>query len=174
MVYFKKINKKNICFIGLMGSGKTIIGKELSKILNIDFFDSDAEIEKNVGENINTIFKTKGEDYFRKKEEEICIDLLNLNNCVISLGGGSITNFNIRKLIKKNSYSVYLKVELKILLSRLHKSSRRPLLLNKDKKEVIEKLYNERKLYYNEANLIIENDFDKKNILQKLQLEIDF
>ena len=174
MLNFKKINKKNICFIGLMGSGKSVIGKELSKLLKYDFFDSDLEIEKTVGEDISDIFLNKGEDFFRAIEEKTCTRLLNTSDCIISLGGGSITNPKIRDLIEKNSYSIYLKVKLEILLKRLNKSNKRPLLVNQNKKKVLEKLYKERKVYYNKADLTIENFFDKKSLMKKLKMEIDF
>ena len=174
MLNFKKINKKNICFIGLMGSGKSTIAKELSKLLKYDFFDSDLEIEKTVGEDISDIFLNKGEDFFRAIEEKTCTRLLNTSDCIISLGGGSITNSKIRDLIEKNSYSIYLKVKLEILLKRLNKSNKRPLLVNQNKKKVLEKLYKERKVYYNKADLTIENFFDKKSLMKKLKMEIDF
>ena len=174
MLNFKKINKKNICFIGLMGSGKSTIAKELSKLLKYDFFDSDLEIEKTVGEDISDIFLNKGEDFFRAIEEKTCTRLLNTSDCIISLGGGSITNPKIRDLIEKNSYSIYLKVKLEILLKRLNKSNKRPLLVNQNKKKVLEKLYKERKVYYNKADLTIENFFDKKSLMKKLKMEIDF
>tara|TARA_Y100000996_G_C22363897_1_gene578056 strand:- start:210 stop:734 length:525 start_codon:yes stop_codon:yes gene_type:complete len=174
MLNFKKINKKNICFIGLMGSGKSTIAKELSNLLKYDFFDSDLEIEKTVGEDISDIFLNKGEDFFRAIEEKTCTRLLNTSDCIISLGGGSITNSKIRDLIEKNSYSIYLKVKLEILLKRLNKSNKRPLLVNQNKKKVLEKLYKERKVYYNKADLTIENFFDKKSLMKKLKMEIDF
>ena len=157
-----------------MGSGKSTIAKELSKLLKYDFFDSDLEIEKTVGEDISDIFLNKGEDFFRAIEEKTCTRLLNTSDCIISLGGGSITNSKIRDLIEKNSYSIYLKVKLEILLKRLNKSKRRPLLVNQNKKKVLEKLYKERKVYYNKADLTIENFFDKKSLMKKLKMEIDF
>ena len=95
-----KIKKKNICIMGLMGSGKSIIGKDLSKYLNLKFYDTDKEIELKTKKSINEIFEEEGESYFRDIEEKICIELLTNNNCVISLGGGSIINKKIRKAIK--------------------------------------------------------------------------
>ena len=80
MLDFKNIGKRNICLIGLMGSGKTIIGKELSKVYKIKHFDSDNEIEKNEGKNINSIFKIRGEEYFRKIEEKTSLELLEKSN----------------------------------------------------------------------------------------------
>jgi Shikimate kinase len=98
MLKFKKNTVKNICFVGFMGSGKSILGRDLSKLYNIEFFDSDLEIENKIGKSINQIFADSGENYFRKIEEKVCIDLLKDENCIISLGGGSIINSKIRKI----------------------------------------------------------------------------
>ena len=119
MFDLSKLKKKNICIIGLMGSGKSIIGKDLSKFLKLKFYDTDKEIELETNKSIITIFKEEGESYFRSIEEKICVNLLNKNNCVISLGGGSIINSNIRNKITQNSFSIYLQVELNNLLNRL-------------------------------------------------------
>ena len=112
MYYLNKIKKKNICIMGLMGSGKSIIGKDLSRYLNLRFYDTDKEIELVTKKSIISIFREEGESYFRDIEEKVCTELLSHNNCVISLGGGSIINRAIRKAIKQNSYSIYLKVEI--------------------------------------------------------------
>ena len=133
-----KIKKKNICIMGLMGSGKSIIGKDLSKYLNLEFYDTDKEIELKMKKSISSIFEEDGEDYFRDIEEKICLELLTNNNCIISLGGGSIINKKIRKVIKKNSYSIYLQVQLNNLVNRLKSSKKRPLLnQNVNKIEII-------------------------------------
>ena len=97
MLDLSVINKKNICIMGLMGSGKSIIGKDLSKNLNLKFYDTDKEIELKTNKKISTIFKEEGESYFRDIEEKVCIEILTIDNCVISLGGGSIINKEIRK-----------------------------------------------------------------------------
>ena len=169
-----EIKKKNICIMGLMGSGKSIIGKDLSKFLKFKFYDTDKEIELITKKSINTIFEEKGELYFRDIEEEICINLLANNNCVISLGGGSIINKKIRNEIKQNSYSIYLKVKLNNLLNRLKTSNKRPLL-NKslDRKKTLENIYNERKKFYEKADFIINNDKDKIQVLEKIKFELN-
>ena len=169
-----KIKKKNICIIGLMGSGKTIIGKNLSKNLKLKFFDTDKEIELKTRKTISAIFEEEGESYFRDIEERICIDLLTQNNCVISLGGGSIINKKIRKEIKQNSYSIYLKVNLRNLISRLKFSKKRPLLnQNQNKTEILKKLYNERQKFYERADFIINNDNDKFQVLKNIMTELN-
>ena len=131
MLDLSVINKKNICIMGLMGSGKSIIGKDLSKNLNLKFYDTDKEIELRTNKKINEIFKEEGESYFRDIEEKVCIEILTIDNCVVSLGGGSIISKKIRKTIKKNSYSIYLRVTLNNLLNRLKFSRKRPLLNKK-------------------------------------------
>ncbi len=173
MHYFEKKGMKNICLIGLMGSGKTVIGRDLSRILKSNFVDTDQEIEKYVGKNINSIFTEHGEKYFRKIEEDICLKVLKYSNCVISLGGGSIINKEVRNMIENNSYSVYLKVETEVLLKRLKNSKKRPLLNDKNKKSVIESIFEKRKNFYNKANLIIENNFEKKDIINKIVSNIN-
>ena len=173
MLDFKKLSRKNICFIGLMGSGKSVIGKELASFYKLSFFDSDDEIEKSTGKKINQIFKNHGELYFRKIEEKVCEKLLTLENVVIALGGGSILSKKTRNLIKLNSYSIYVEVDINILENRLKYSKKRPLLHNVNKKNKLNDLLSERLIYYNMANLKIKNNFDKKNILNDIKLELN-
>ena len=174
MHHLIKNNKKNICIMGLMGSGKSIIGKDLSKHLNLKFYDTDKEIELKSKKSIVEIFEEKGETYFREIEEKICLEILTLDNCVISLGGGSIINKKIRKIIEQNSYSIYLKVKLKNLLNRLKSSNKRPLLKNNiSRRETLENLYNTRRIFYEKADLIINNDNDKFQVLKTIKSELN-
>ena len=168
-----RIKKKNICVMGLMGSGKSIIGKDLSKCLNLNFYDTDKEIELRTKKSITTIFEEKGESYFRDIEVKVCTELLNLDNCVISLCGGSIINNEIRRVIKKNSYSIYLQVKLDNLLQRLTSSKKRPLLnKNPNKRDILENLYNNRRKFYEKADFIVNNDNDKFKVLEKIMSEL--
>ena len=173
MMTLNEIKKRNICIMGLMGSGKSSIGKELSTYLNFKFYDTDKEIELMTKKSISAIFEEKGEAYFREIEEKICIDLLDRNNCVISLGGGSIINKKVRKSITQNSYSIYLHVELSNLVDRLKFSKKRPLLNKKpNKREILLNLYSNRRKFYEKADFIVDNNSDKfqtlKNIKSKL------
>lgn len=172
MLNFKKLRKKNIVLIGLMGSGKSAVGREIAKSLNFDFYDSDAEIEKRIGKSIKQIFQTKGEEFFRLSEEEICLELLENKNCVIALGGGSIINKRIRSLINLNSFSIYLKVDIEVLLNRLRNSNKRPLLSLGNKKIILEDIYNQRKNYYKKANLIIVNNISKESVVKNIIKEL--
>ena len=173
MIDFKKIGKQNLSLIGLMGSGKSIIGKEISKIFDLNHFDSDIEIEKFSGKKISVIFSKFGEDYFRDIEEKICLDLLEKKNCIISLGGGSILSSKVRNMLLKKSYTIYLKVDINILSKRLTSSKKRPLLKKVDICKKLEELYEKRKGYYNRADLIIENELNKNDILSKIMNKIN-
>ena len=174
MFDLNKFKKKNICITGLMGSGKSMIGKELSNYLNLKFFDTDKEIELKTKKSINKIFEEEGESYFRDIEEKICVELLNHNNCVISLGGGSISNEKIRKVISKNSISIYLQVNLKNLYNRLKSSKKRPLLNNNlNKMETLEKLYNDRKVFYEKSDFIVNNNSDRLQVLEIIKTQLN-
>ena len=174
MFDLNEINRKNICIIGLMGSGKSIIGRDLSKYLNLKFYDSDKEIELKTKKTINLIFKEDGESYFRNIEEKICLELLNRNNCVISLGGGSIINKKVRDSIDEHSYSIYLQVKLGNLENRLKSSKKRPLLnKNSNNKETLKKLYNQRRKFYEKADFIVNNDNDKSQVLEKIKFKLN-
>ncbi len=169
-----EIKKKNVCIMGLMGSGKSIIGKDLSKYSKLKFYDTDKEIELITKKNINEIFENEGESYFRKIEEKICLELLTKNDCIISLGGGSIINKKIRKAINLNSYSIYLKVKIDNLENRLKSSKKRPLLnINSNNKETLVNLYNERRKFYEKADFIVNNDNDKFQVLEKIKLKLN-
>ena len=174
MFNLNEIKKKNVCIMGLMGSGKSIIGKDLSKYSNLKFYDSDKEIELRTKKSITEIFKNDGEAYFRKIEEKICLQLLNENNCIISLGGGSIINKKIRQAVDQYSYSIYLEVKLNNLVDRLKLSKKRPLInKNSSKKEILQNLYNERRKFYEKADFIVNNDNDKLQVLEKIKFKLN-
>ena len=174
MLDLSVINKKNICIMGLMGSGKSIIGKDLSKNLNLKFYDTDKEIELMTNKKISAIFKEEGESYFRDIEEKVCIEILTIDNCVVSLGGGSIISKKIRKIIKKNSYSIYLQVKLNNLQNRLKFSRKRPLLnKNLNNTEILKTILKDRQKYYEKADLIINNDGDKSQSLNQIKSQLN-
>ena len=167
MLNFEKLGKKNISFVGLMGSGKSIVAKKIARLAKLKLYDTDKLIEKEAGQSIEDIFRERGENHFRKLEEKIVINVLNQDNCVISLGGGSILSKNVRKIIEKNSFSIYLKVDINILSDRL-KNSRRPLLVNTNKKEKLIELFNQRKKYYSHSSLIIENNKNANQVVEEI------
>ena len=165
-------NKLNITLSGMMGSGKSAIGKILANKLDYNFIDIDKMIEIETKKTINKIFEEDGEVYFRDLEEKITINILDNKETIVSLGGGAIINKNIRNSIKKNSYNIYLKVDIDILSKRLQNSKTRPLIYKKNLKEELINLINKREKFYQEADLIIENEKNiietTKNIIKKL------
>ena len=168
----EKLGKKNICLIGLMGAGKSIIGKLLAKELRMRHYDSDKLIEIKLNKSINQIFSDHDESYFRNIEEDIVLSLLDKKNCVISLGGGSILSNLTRKALFINSFSVYLKVDIEILYKRLIKSKKRPLINNRNIKEKLIHLTKVRNKYYRKANLIVSNLKNTKEILITIKAKL--
>ena len=125
--------KKKIVLIGMMGSGKSTIGKILSKMLKFNFIDTDILIEKKCGLKITKIFDKYGEEYFRRKEEKIVSKILYYKSpFVISLGGGVFLNKNLQKQILKKTISIWLKPSFKTIYDRCKKSNHRPLIGNKN------------------------------------------
>ena len=160
---------KNLTLTGMMGVGKTTIGKLLAKKLNYKFVDVDKLIEDREGLSISFIFKNKSESYFRKIENDITLSELKKCNSVISLGGGAFLNNSIRKSAKKLSASFWLDVPIDKLIKRLRKSSKRPLLLKKNRSEEVKEIYFIRKKIYNEADYRIKcNSLNSKEIVNKI------
>ena len=120
----EKISKKNICLVGLMGSGKTHVGKILSKELGLRFIDTDILIEKKMNMTINAIFKEYGEKYFRNIEEITSLKLLKLNKKVIALGGGGYINSAIRKCAQKKCVTFWLDWRNDTLVNRIKYSKK--------------------------------------------------
>ena len=168
-----KNNKLNITFCGMMGSGKSIIGNKFAQIINFNFIDTDDLIEKKTNKTINQIFEQYGENYFRNLEEKFITKILDKKNYVFSLGGGVMNNPKLRKIIKKNSYNIYLKVSNNILAKRINYSKKRPLIKNTNINKKIDELIKKREIYYNKADLILKNDEDIKSILNQLKTKLN-
>ena len=164
-------SKENLVFLGMMGSGKSSIGSLVAKKLKINFIDIDKEIEKELGASIKKIFKTKGENYFRKYEEKITLKKLKLNSVVISLGGGAFANKNIRKEVLKDNLSFWLNWNENILLNRIKNSKKRPLAFNATDDELID-LIQKRSYIYSKALYEIKCDNLSKNEIVKKILKI--
>ena len=138
-----------IILVGMMGAGKTTIGKLLSNKLNYNFFDLDKIIEEKSGVKINTIFEIEGESGFRERELQVLNDSILKDKVIISTGGGIVTNEKSRtQLIKNNALIIYLKANLQTLCNRLKNDNSRPMLNVDNKEQVIEKILQEREPYY--------------------------
>ena len=161
-------SKGNIVFLGMMGSGKTAIGRLVSKKLKIDFFDIDEHIEKYLRMKISKIFTLKGEKFFRQFEEKITINILKKKNIVIALGGGAFLNKNIRQEILTNHTSFWLNLRSKIIIDRIKNSSKRPLASKVSRDELIN-LIKKRSHFYSKALYKIDcNDLTKNEIVNKI------
>mgnify|MGYP001227348360 CR=1 FL=1 len=149
--------KKNLVLLGMMGVGKSTIGRYVAKKLKIKFFDIDKIIEKENKMRIKEIFETAGETYFRKKEESVTLKYLDVKESVISLGGGAFVNEKIRAKVLSDCFSVWINLNFETLYKRLKKNKKRPLINNKDSNN-IRKILLERKKIYSEADQKINCD----------------
>ena len=159
---------KNLVLVGMMGSGKSLIGKILSRKLNFDFIDTDSQIEEKEKKAIPEIFKINGEKYFRDVEELISLKSLKLNNKVIALGGGGYINPAIRKCALQNCISFWLNWKNETLINRIKNSKKRPLAMRLNNLE-LNKLIGKRSTTYNLSDYKINCDkLSKKEIVQKI------
>ena len=149
------ITTDNIFFVGLMGAGKTTIGKLLAKHLGRTFYDTDHEIEKRTGVKISTIFELEGETGFRKRETAIIQELSQLNSIVMATGGGAILAQENRQLLRTNGMVIYLRANVNELWHRMRNDKHRPLLQNVDIRAKLECLYAERNPLYTETAALI-------------------
>uniref|UniRef100_UPI00366AFE86 shikimate kinase n=1 Tax=Brachybacterium conglomeratum TaxID=47846 RepID=UPI00366AFE86 len=115
------LDKRALVLVGLMGAGKSVIGKRVATMLRLPFYDSDQEIEKAAQMTITEIFEIYGESEFRALEQRVILNLMKKNPLVLATGGGAYINENIRKAIQKNGISIWLKVDLDILMQRVSK-----------------------------------------------------
>jgi shikimate kinase len=164
---------KNIILVGLMGSGKTTIGKQLSKSLERKFLDTDHAIEEKTGVDVSTIFELEGEKGFRSREQNFLRELKRSQKLVIATGGGIVLNIDNRALLKKIGCVIYLRSNIKDLVLRLKDDKTRPLIQNVDLSQKINDLFNERDpLYLAVADYIIETKNKKINDIKREILEL--
>ena len=151
---------KPIFLIGLMGAGKSRIGRDLAAKLGLPFVDTDDEIVKAAGCSISDIFELYGEKAFRDVEERVISRLLNSKVQIIATGGGSFINANIRKAISEYGVSIWLKADLNVLLERTSRRGSRPLLENGDPATILKGLMDERYPVYSEAVIVVDTQND--------------
>ena len=149
--------KKTVALVGMMGSGKSAIGKVVSSILDVPFIDADVEIEKAAKLSIPEIFERHGERFFRDKEDQVIKRLLEQRPCILATGGGAFVNEKIRKSIKQHSVSVWLNADLETLWKRVKHKKTRPLLRTNNPKETLSNIYKDRLETYSLADVIIES-----------------
>lgn len=156
----------NIVLCGFMGSGKTVVGRELAKIMGAKFVDTDELIEKEQGIAIKAIFATHGEDYFRDLEYEMCKKIAQMKGAVVSTGGGAMTFARNVEAIKQGSKVVFLDASFDVICDRIGNSTTRPLFQDREKAK---RLYDERKdKYLAAADYVVNGDMGAR----KTALEI--
>jgi len=158
------VEKNNIFLIGPMGAGKSTIGRQLAQCLNMEFFDSDQEIERRTGANISWVFDLEGENGFRNREEKVINELTERCGIVLATGGGSIKSHETRNRLSSRGIVVYLETTIEKQLARTKHDKNRPLLQVKEPpKQILEILAHERNPLYEEiADIKIKTD--KQNI----------
>tara|TARA_Y100001970_G_scaffold144450_1_gene177400 strand:- start:3315 stop:3824 length:510 start_codon:yes stop_codon:yes gene_type:complete len=162
--------RKNLVLTGMMGVGKSTIGKSLSIKLKMNLFDVDKIIENKENMAINEIFKLKGEEYFRKIEKQISLVELKRENSVIALGGGAFIDSQIRGEVLKKCTSFWLDLSVDNLTKRLLTSYERPLLKKNNLKEELNNLLDKRREKYSLANFRIDcNNVKKVEIVDKIR-----
>ena len=167
------MEEKNIIFVGLMGSGKTTIGKQVSKALGMEFFDTDHAVEVKTGVNIATIFELEGEEGFRLREHNLLKDLMDNQKKVIATGGGIVLNGENRKLLRQLGAFVYLRSNIKDLILRLKNDKTRPLIQNVNLDEKFNELFKARdSLYIEVADYIIDTKNKKVSDIKNEVLEL--
>lgn len=148
---------KTILLVGLMGAGKSAIGRRLAKALGRPFVDADREIEAAAGCSIEDIFALHGETAFRDCERRVMARLLNGPPCVLAAGGGAFLDPETRALARRTAVSVWLRADIEMLLKRVSRRDNRPLLKEGDKRATLERLMSEREPAYAEADIIVDS-----------------
>ncbi len=147
-----------IVLVGLMGAGKTTVGRRLAASLRLPFVDADEEIEKAAGLKIAEIFAMHGEEEFRRGERRVIARLLHGPPQVLATGGGAFMNDETRALVLAHATSVWLRADLDVLMRRVEKRDNRPLLKQGDPRATMERLMAERYPIYGEADLVVDSN----------------
>ena len=160
-----------IFIVGPMASGKSTLGKRLAQKLNLDFIDTDKEIEKKAGAEISWIFEVEGEEGFRERESSSLKESIEMENVVISTGGGIIIKKLNRSLMTKKGKVVYLNIPLSLQIKRTSKDKKRPLLTTGDKEETLRSLMKIRSPLYEEVadiTIDLQKQKNRKQIINEI------
>ena len=166
---------ENLFLVGPMGAGKTTIGRQLAKMLNRSFYDSDREIERRTGASIALIFELEDEVGFRKREQEMIDELTLKTNIVLATGGGAVISEQNRRHLHERGHVIYLRADAEQLFKRTSRDKSRPLLQTENPQQTIRELLLRREPFYREvAHTIIEtNDEPIRNIVQKISATLN-
>jgi shikimate kinase len=166
-----RLGDRSIVFVGLMGAGKTAIGRKTSQMLGLPFIDSDHEIESISRMSIPDLFDTYGEAEFRALEQRVIERLLKAGPQVLSTGGGAFMNAETRRNVADRGVSVWLQADLDLLMQRVQKRPNRPLLRTPDPRAVMKRLMEERYPVYATARITVTTRDDKREIITGEVLE---
>ncbi|MEK1888815.1 MAG: shikimate kinase [Phyllobacterium sp.] len=161
----ERLGHRSIVLIGLMGAGKSTVGKKLATMVDLPFFDADHEIEKVSTMTIPELFEAYGEAEFRDLERRVIARMLEDGPIVLATGGGAYMNDQTRRAIAAEGVSLWLKAELEVLMQRVARKQNRPLLKNDNPRGVMERLMTERYPVYALADLTINSREEKKEII---------
>lgn len=150
--------KKTVAMIGMMGAGKTAIGTALARHLNVDFLDSDTEIERAANASIAEIFERDGEAFFRDRETQVIARLLDGTPGILSTGGGAFLRTENRDMIKEQGVSVWLRADLELLWQRVKHKTTRPLLMTDNPRATLAQIQTERDPIYALADIHVDAD----------------
>lgn len=159
------LGPRNLIFVGLMGAGKSAIGRLVAQALSIPFVDTDVEIERVSRMTITELFAAYGEQEFRALETRVIERLLKSGPRVVSTGGGAFINENTRQQIKDGGISIWLKADLDVLWERVNKRDHRPLLKTENPRQTLENLMNQRYPIYAEADLTVQSENVRKDVM---------
>jgi len=151
------LGSRSVVLVGMMGAGKSSIGRRLAGRMEIPFVDADIEIEKAAGMSIAEIFAAHGEAYFRAGEARVIVRLLDGGPQVLATGGGAFMNPETRAVIRAKGISVWLRATLEVLNRRIKRRGDRPLLKDSDPVETLKRLIDQRYPVYAEADLTVES-----------------
>ncbi|MEM7638930.1 MAG: shikimate kinase [Pseudomonadota bacterium] len=146
---------RTVALVGLMGAGKSTVGRRLAERLGRSFYDSDSEIEKAAGLSVADIFSLHGEEEFRRGEHQVLKRLLDETPHILATGGGAYLNAETRELMRDKAVTVWLNADLETLWKRVSRRNHRPLLRRPDAKEVLSNLFDERRPIYELADLTV-------------------
>ena len=152
------ILSNTVAFIGLMGAGKTTLGRQFAKTICADFVDSDEEIVQRAGISIPEIFELSGEEKFRNIENRVIADILRRSPVILSTGGGTFISDEIREMLNNTSVTIWLRTKPETLLARMENFHNRPLLANGDPLLTLAGLYKKREPFYKKAHIVIDTD----------------
>ena len=148
---------RTVVLVGLMGAGKSCVGRKLAARLGVNFVDADQEIEKAAGQTVAEIFNNYGEPAFRELERKVMSRLMSGPSCILATGGGAFMDPDTRALVKAEGLSLWLRADLEVLVKRTAGRDHRPLLKTGDPREILQRLIDQRYPTYSESEVIVDS-----------------